>query len=431
MDSLFSRPFFLIYRALWRTARPFLKKNKRLADGWAERLGVPSAQSGPAEVWIQAASGGESRIAMAICQALPASAEGAVTIATWTRQGMDVVEKERESVQAKHPGLRILARFAPLDQPDIVLEALRKTHPSVVLLLETELWPGLLAACRELNISVHVVNGRITRSTVGFARLFPSLMKALSPNSIHATSEKDRQAFASLFPCGASLMPNIKFAQAFEALSQPLRPRPALLPANTPLFLFSSVRRSDETRLPGLVPLLLEKHPEAAIVIAPRHLHRVTAWQNVLDDIGIPPLLWSAFSPGEELAPGRVLLWDHFGDLAQLYASAQAIYVGGAFGEGGQNFLEALSAGSIPCIGPKASNFAWTLLAEGPGKATLKDSGLLFIARNPKEIARSMLAQLEAPAEREEVRKAFRQWLEPRLNGARLAAELICRSLEP
>lgn len=429
MKPLFTRPFFLIYRALWRMARPFLKKSKRLADGWEERMGSLPAQADPAELWIQAASGGEARIAMAICQALPVSAAFPVTVATWTRQGLDVVEKEKKAVLDRHPQLSLSARFAPFDQPDIVSGVLRQAGPSTVLLLETELWPGLLAACRELGIPVHVINGRITNSTVRFARLFSPLMKAISPSSIHATSEKDRQAFASIFPCGASVMPNIKFAQAFDALNQPLKARPAILRPDTPVFLFASLRGSDETRLPRLFPLLFQRHPEAVIVLAPRHLHRVAAWREVLDDIGMRPLLWSEFPQGEQLPAGRVLLWDHFGDLAQLYASAQAVYVGGAFKEGGQNFLEALSAGSIPCIGPNAHNFTWALHKEGPDKPTLKESGLLRIARSPQEVGRAMLSQLEAPQNRESVRRAFRQWLEPRLSGAAIAVEVACRSL--
>ncbi len=429
MNILSSRAFFLVYSALWRMAHPFLKMSKRLSDGWAERMGDPSAQTGAADVWIQAASGGECRIALAICQALPVSAKGVVTIATWTRQGLDVVEEEKKSVLVKHPSLNILARFAPFDQPDIALDALRKSHPSVVLLLETELWPGFLAACRELGIPVHIVNGRITRSTLCFARLFSSLMKTLSPDSIHATSKKDCKAFARIFPCGASFMPNIKFTQALEALCQTPPPRPEILRAGVPVFLFASVRKSDMTRLPGLLPLLLKKHPEAVVIIAPRHLYRVAAWQETLDDIGLRPLLSSSLSSDEELPPGRVLIWDHFGDLARLYTAAQAVYVGGAFGEGGQNFLEGLSAGSIPCIGPRADNFAWALREDGTGRASLKESGLIFIAQSPKEVAQYMLLQIEKPSAREEVRRAFRQWLEPRLSGANLAAELVCRSL--
>ena len=430
MESIFSRPFFLIYRALWRLARPFLKKSKRLSDGWEERTGKFSEKTGPADIWIQAASGGEVRLALAICQTLPSTRPLKIIVATWTRQGLEVVEKTKDKVLTRHPGMEITARFAPFDQPEIVLEALQSTHPSVVLLLETELWPGLMAACHELHIPVHVINGRINRSTVRFACLFSSLMEDISPRSIHAISETDRRSFASIFPCGASVMPNIKFSLASEAMYQPLRSRPPIFLPGVPIFLFASVRNSDETRLPGIFPSLFMAHPEAVIVIAPRHLHRVAAWQEVLDDTGLTPMLWSKFSLGEQLPPGRVLIWDHFGDLPQLYASAQAVYVGGAFGEGGQNFLEPLSAGRIPCIGPNAYNFNWALIEEKPDSPTLKVCGLLIVADTPKAVARAMLAQIENPRDRGDIRKEFRTWLESRLGGVSIAADVIRKSLE-
>lgn len=430
MESIFSRPFFLIYRALWRLARPFLKKSKRLSDGWEERTGNIPVNTGPADIWIQAASGGEVRLALAVCQALPSARPLKIIIATWTRQGLEVVENTKDKVLAKHPGMEIVARFAPFDQPEIVLEALQCTRPSVVLLLETELWPGLMAACHELQIPVHVINGRINRSTVRFACLFSSLMEDISPRSIHAISETDRRSFASIFPCGASVMPNIKFSLASEAMHQPLKPRPSIFLPGVPIFLFASVRNSDETRLPGIFPSLFKAHPQTVIVVAPRHLHRVAVWQELLDDIGLSPLLWSNFSLGEQLPPGRVLIWDHFGELPQLYASAQAVYVGGAFGEGGQNFLEPLSAGRVPCIGPSAHNFNWALLKESPDKPTLEECGLLFIANSPKEVGRSMLAQIENPRDRGDVRKEFRTWLDSHLGGVSIATNVIRQSLE-
>ena len=70
VTSLFSRPFFRFYRALWTLAFPFLKRNARLSDGWNERLApddwlepdLPRRNGRCADIWIQAASGGEARL---------------------------------------------------------------------------------------------------------------------------------------------------------------------------------------------------------------------------------------------------------------------------------------------------------------------------------------------------------------------------------
>ena len=159
--SLFSRPFFRIYRALWMLARPLLRRSSRLADGWKERLAPddwiptdPARADGHAvDLWLQAASGGEARLAAAVCEQFSPSSTLRVLVTTWTRQGRDVMEKAAEGLKSSHPGLSVIVRFAPFDHPDIVRRALTLASPRMVALLETELWPGLLAACRQDHVA--------------------------------------------------------------------------------------------------------------------------------------------------------------------------------------------------------------------------------------------------------------------------------------
>lgn len=431
--SLFSRPFFRLYRVLWTLARPFLRRSKRLSDGWKERLASPGwipedfsdAGGHAADVWIQAASGGEARLAVEICRNFSPSSELRILMTTWTRQGRDVMEKALAELKESHPRLRVLVRFAPFDHPDIVRRALAMASPRMVVLLETELWPGLLAACREKNVPVHVFNGRINSSTSHFGRLFSSLMTELSPVAVHAISRYDRQAFAAIFPCPADMMPNIKFDLAAKALDIPLSAHSEAFRATGPVFLFASVRQCEETRIPGQLARLYKAVPDAVVVIVPRHLHRVAYWKSVLDDLAFMPVLLSELAPGTTLARRHALIWDRFGDLPQLYASAQAVFVGGSFGQGGQNFLEALSAGRIPCIGPSAHNFLWAMGIGDPSMPSLEEAGLLRVAHTPKDVVDIMLEQAAAVPDRTEVREKFKAWLSPRLGGALLTAQAL------
>ena len=357
-SSVFSRPFFFFYSLLWRVALPFLKRSRRLADGWSERL-IPedwlepdfSPASGEhnVDIWLQAASGGEARLAISVCKALDREQPLRVLVVTWTRQGRDVIEKAMPALAESHPHLKLAVRFAPFDRPDIARSSISLARPRIVALLETELWPSLMAACREQGVPVHVLNGRITASTVNFGRRFSALMKAVSPAGVAAISEHDRRGFAAIFPCSTHTMPNIKFDLAAEMLEKPMEENSFL--AEGPVFLFASVRSGEETRLPGQLPHIFKERPEACIIVVPRHLHRVDAWKSVLGDIGLAPLLVTEMGENFTLPRGRVLIWDRFGDLPRLYASAQAVFVGGSFGQGGQNFLESLAGGRIPCIG--------------------------------------------------------------------------------
>ena len=99
-------------------------------------------------------------------------------------------------------------------------------------------------------------------------------------------------------------------------------------------------------------------------------------------------------------------------------------FVGGSFGQGGQNFLESLAAGRVPCIGPSASNFLWAMSREG-NHPSLEQSGLLCSAPTPREVIDVMLRQAEAPRPRNDVRKDFQDWLSPRLGGSLLTASIL------
>ena len=434
-SSVFSRPFFFFYSLLWRVALPFLKKSRRLSDGWAERL-IPGDWLSPdfpsasgehnVDIWLQAASGGEARLALSVCKALDREQPLRILVVTWTRQGRDVIEKAIPALAESHPNLKVAARFAPLDRPDIARRAISLARPRIAALLETELWPSLMAACREQGVPVHVLNGRITASTVNFGRRFSSLMKAVSPDGVAAISENDRRGFAAIFPCSTQAMPNIKFDLAAEMLEKPMEENS--FRAEGPVFLFASVRSGEETRLPGQLPLILKERPEACIIVVPRHLHRVDAWKSVLGDIGLAPLLVSEMEENFTLPRGRVLIWDRFGDLPRLYASAQAVFVGGSFGQGGQNFLESLAGGRIPCIGPSASNFLWAMNREG-GNASLEQAGLLRTAHTPKEVVDIMLEQAASLRPQKDVREDFQNWLAPRLGGSAAAVEILKNSM--
>jgi 3-deoxy-D-manno-octulosonic-acid transferase len=434
-SSVFSRPFFLFYRLVWRLARPLLKRSKRLADGWQERF-VPAdwlepdlpasdtdAAEHPADIWLQAASGGEARLAVAVCRALSRERAFRVLIATWTRQGRDVVEKALPSLAQSHPLLRVAVRFAPFDQPDVALRAVRLARPRVLALLETELWPSLMAACREENVPVFVLNGRINASTVRFGRVFASFMRDVAPRRVCAIAERDRQGFASIFGCPTEVMPNIKFDLAAELLDAPLSEASQSFVPGGPVFLFASVRDCEETRLPEHFSRILKAEPEARIVIVPRHLHRVEEWKKRLGERGFDALLVTKTAPGQPVPRGCVLIWDRFGDLPGLYAAAQAVFVGGSFGMGGQNFLESLAAGRVPCICPSAENFLWAM--DSGGLPSLEESGLLRVAPTPEAVMDAMLELASSPLPREAVRERFRAWLEPRLGTSARCAALL------
>ena len=432
-----SHPFFLFYRALWRMAKPFLKRHARLSDGWQERIAsphwlgsdFPQTEDGRRiDVWLQAASGGEARLAEAICEQLAPDIPMRMVIATWTRQGREIADAALLRLKKALPLLHAATRFTPIDDPDCVSRALDEARPRVVALLETELWPGLMAACRDRDIPVIVLNGRLNRSTMRFKNFFPSLSRRIAPQKILAVSAEDCRRYGAMFRCTAESMPNIKFDLAMRSLDTPPEPLPLAGCFPAPVFLFASVRHGEYRQLPRHFHAILNRR-QGTVIIAPRHMHSAEGWQELMEDLGFRVRLASTLQEGKSLEAGTVVIWDRFGDLPRLYALASAVFVGGTIAQGGQNFLEPLSAGIEPFIGPSVENFSWALSREPAQSPSLEEAELVHMIKKPAEIIGAMLDYSGKPLDRDAVRSRFRAWLAGRVGGAALAAGEIQRHI--
>lgn len=431
--AVFSSFFFRAYSVLWRLARPWLRRRKRLAAGWAERS-VPPNWCAPVDVWIQAASGGEARLALSLLEKMSARTSLKVLLTTWTTQGRAVLEEALPDLLLKQPWLELTIRFAPLDEPAVARQAMMQANPRLLVLLETELWPGLLGACAESGVPVHIFNARMSKTSFEFYRMISRVLQSLPVCRIHAISREDAARFERIFgrdtvvPCTIGVMPNIKFDRAAEALGESVPPiLLRMFRRSGPVFLLASVRQQEETRLVPLLGQLLQSFSRPALVVAPRHMHRVEAWMARLYDMGFNPVASSTLKPGQAVPHDRVLVWDTFGDLPRLYAVADAVFVGGSLGLGGQNFLEAVAAGVVPCVGASLENFRWALGEDSP--PALDEAGLLNICATSRVLVDRLRLAARNPADREDVQKRFRAWLAPRTGGAVFAAHRLDQAL--
>lgn len=416
-----------LYSAGWTLALPFLRRNARLKDGFAQRL-APHDWAPPCDIWIQAASGGEAWLA---AELLPHLAKGSssgaplrLLLSSFTRQGIDVLE---QAAQNCPPELSCTVRFMPFDRPPAMRRALAQTRPKAVVLLETELWPGLMLAANEAGIPLMVLNARMSEKSVAGYRRLPGLWPRMAPRLVAAISPEDAARFASLFALGensVTVVPNIKFDRALSAAKPaPLAPEAAaLLSGPRTRVLLASTREEEENALLSLIASLRAKAPEISLILAPRHMHRVPAWREMLDKAGIPFALRSAAT-----APGNgVLIWDAFGEMMHLYATSHVVFVGGSLAPlGGQNYLEALGTGLSPFVGPHLDNFAWI----GP---ELARTGLVRIVPDAKALEQGLLEDINSrnanpdlfDACREDIRARFKAWAAERTGGAARCAQL-------
>ena len=412
-----------VYEGLWRIAAPLLRRSPRLGEGLPQRLGQTLPQ-GPFDLWIQAASAGEAYLARLLVDQLDGGTSYRILITTNTRQGKDIIDAalaERFATTAHRSPVSV---FFPFDRPSLMQKALAAFQPRLVVLLETEIWPGLLGALTTAGIPAIIVNGRLQPKSLRYYRLWPAFWQTLAPDRILAVSPADAARYARLFGARrVAVMPNMKFDRIrIDGGHGRSNPVADLLPPQTPLVVLGSVRREEEAAVDQMLHHLRNRRGDIVIALFPRHMHRIDAWRRRLEAAGIPYRLRSRAASA--VPPGTVLLWDVFGELAGAYDVAAAAFVGGSLAPlGGQNFLEPLACGVIPTIGPSWQTFQWV------GDDLFRQK-LVHVAEDAPQAADFLLATLAAPPSRSAVREALAGYVTARRGGTAMAATVIERFLQ-
>jgi 3-deoxy-D-manno-octulosonic-acid transferase len=341
---------FILLRLWWRGVRePGYRRHV------GERFGYYN--EAPPErplLWVHAVSVGEARASAALVRALAAAHPGHELLVTcMTAAGRDALkELHGESVQVA---------WLPYDYPGSVRRFLEHYRPHLALMVETELWPNLLAGCAAYGVPVLLANARMSeKSALGYARLSGLTRPAIGSLAlVCAQSAEDAARLRALGARRVEVAGNLKFDsapdEAKRAEGRAWRERLA-----RPVLLFASTREGEEE-------LLLENLPawdqRLLILIVPRHPRRFDV---------VSAFSQSRRSRGE--TPGaqdRVFLGDTMGEMDFYYAAADVAVIGGSFLPlGGQNLIEACAAGTPAVLGPSMFNFAEaTRLALAAGAA--------------------------------------------------------------
>jgi 3-deoxy-D-manno-octulosonic-acid transferase len=410
------------YEWLWRGATPLLCRHHRLKEGLSQRLGKPFPE-GPFDIWIQAASAGESYLAGLIIDYLGSDCPYRILVTTNTRQGKDIIDAAMERRHARTPPEQWASAYFPFDRPTLMKRAVASIQPRTMVLLETEIWPGLLYALKAAGIPAIIVNGRIQAKNLRHYQLWPKFWHALTPDRILAVSAEDADRYACLYGAErVSVMPNMKFDRIHADLATD-KPNPVskLIPPGIPLVVLGSVRQEEEEVVDRMIRYLLDHQPDILIGLFPRHMHRIPSWQTKLNTAGITYHLRSRMVSAAD--PASVILWDVFGELACAYAAAASVFIGGTLAPlGGQNFLEPLTCGLIPTIGPSWKTFNWV------GQDIFK-KGLVRVADDWRSAADAMLGLMAAPPSKKDVIDTLEGYLSERQGGTAIAVEAIKQAL--
>jgi 3-deoxy-D-manno-octulosonic-acid transferase len=323
----------ILLRLWWRSRR-----EPGYLEGVEERFGFYSGPRPEKVVWVHAVSVGEARAAAPLVRALKeALADHAVVMTGTTAAG-------RETIKQVY-GESVIPTFLPYDYPESVRSFLERFRPTLGILMETEIWPNLLAACTTYGVPVVLANARMSEKSARGYRRWRSLMAPAIRNlaAVCAQSEADAARLRALGAPRVEVTGNLKFDVTLDA-AQLAAGRQWKAKVGRPVLLLASTREGEEKLLLSELPM---GHSFLAVVV-PRHPQRFDEVAQLAD---------ARRSRNE--TPKSIYLGDTMGEMAFYYGAADVAVIGGSLLPlGGQNLIEALAAGVPVIVGPSMFNFA-------------------------------------------------------------------------
>jgi 3-deoxy-D-manno-octulosonic-acid transferase len=329
----------------------------------ARRFGVlPAADlakiAGKDTIWVHAVSVGETIAVKALLKALKERfPQNKIVISNVTETGRSI------SLTLAEADLCI---YFPFDFGFAVHRLIDSVDPSLIIIVETEIWPNFMKAARNRDIPVVLVNGRISDRSFGrYLRLswiFRRVLANFSAFCMQTAEDARRIVAIGAQPSCVHVAKNLKYDIPVAGVSderfQELRSR-YRIPAEIKVLTAGSTHPGEEELLVQTYKTLLAGQRDLVLVLAPRHPERAARISELLQREGVPHRFRSALD--EQSVPfgsGEVLLLDTVGELTKLYSISDLVFVGGSLVPvGGHNVLEPASCHVPVLFGPFMNNF--------------------------------------------------------------------------
>lgn len=337
---------FILLRLWWNGRRaPDLRRN------WHQRLGLVPAMRG-AVVWVHAVSVGETIAAAPMIRRLLARNPGITILMTaMTDTGLAQAQKMF--------GDQVHYAYAPYDTPGAIRRFMDRVNPRILVIMETEIWPNMIRQCRARRVPVFLINARLSeRSARGYERvrgLAAPIMRSIS--WVAAQAEKDAERFRRIgvAPAKVAVTGSVKFdvdiPEDVRAAAAELRQKLA----GRPVWIAGSTHGSENDDLLAAHGRVLTDHPNALLILVPRHPDR---FEPVAERAVKEGLTLARRSRGEDPGRAQVYLGDTMGELMMLYGASDLAFVGGSLiKRGGHNPLEPAGWGIPVFSGPHIFNF--------------------------------------------------------------------------
>lgn len=384
-----------LYHLIWRGMR-----QREYLQRWPERYAWLDGKLDLHDtLWVHAVSVGEVLAARPLVDGLLAAyPDRPVLVTTITPTGS-------ERVRALW-GDRVHHVYLPYDLRSMVKRFLDRARPAIAVIVETEIWLNLYVECGRRGIPLVMVNARLSERSLrgylpvqGLARL---AMKAVTRIAAQSNADAARLARIGADPARIVVTGNLKYdltlPDGIEA--QAVRWREAW-GAGRRVWIAASTHPPEEDVVLEIHSRLLERHPDALLLWAPRHPERFAPVAESAAALGMRTATRRASAlPAPDT---QVFVIDTLGELLRFFAAADVAFVGGSLCEvGGHNVLEPAALGIPSVVGPRTFNFTEVT-------RRLRDAGALRQAPDAASVGDDVLALLEDDAARARMGEAGRR----------------------
>lgn len=445
----------LLYSLAWYLATPLvilhlLWRSRRQPEyrlHWRERWALPGAwpalehltpkndqrPQGPV-IWIHAVSVGETRAAQTLITALKQRDPYCrILLTAMTPTGRQASEQLYTE--------QVLRCYLPYDYPAAMQRFVDHWRPAVAIVMETELWPNLMAVCHARQVPVCLVNARLSQKSLDkglrWQRLIRPAVRRLS--AIAAQTEAHAARLRELGAERPSVTGNLKFdiTPSNELITRGGGWRRAV--GARGVVLAASTREGEERLLLDAWVAASEQKAAGAdageplLVIVPRHPQRFDEVAALARSLGLSVIRRSEYGTPQMLeqalvqaggSAGTVLLGDSMGEMFAYYAMADVSILGGSLLEfGGQNLIESCAVGTPVVMGQHTYNF------EEAAEQAIEHDAAIRVADCGDAVA-AVIRLLHAPAQRARMADAASQFAD-RHRGATRKTMAVIEALLP
>jgi 3-deoxy-D-manno-octulosonic-acid transferase len=418
-----------VYLLLLTALSPFvvwrMLRHGRYRKGIAEKLlgQLPTLNDGREAVWFHAVSVGEVIQLQKVVDEFrrQTSDRFSIVVSTSTDTGFELAIKRFPDCQVT---------WFPLDFSWAVANAVRAVRPSLVVLMELELWPNFLAECQRRLIPVAVINARMSeRSHRGYSRirkLMAPLFSKLALVAAQSQANADRLRSLGVSTDCLHVSGSIKFDGVATDRSNPATDRMRELFGLTPsetIFMAGSTQEPEEQLTIQAWLACRKQFPALRLILVPRHRERFDAVAQLVRSAGIELMRRSQLPSSIQPTSDAVILVDSIGELSACWGLADIAFVGGSFGNrGGQNMIEPAAFGAAVLFGPNTWNFRDVV-------RTFKEANACLQLNSPEELTPTLLRLVTDQAERQLLGVAAQVAVKSQIGATEKTASLLVEIL--